>query len=138
MSVFSFIHVSVTTRNEVSLRFFKKRDNCSCLLLRLLQFIYQNLGNSDFLAHSQLYFSIVVILSKFDGPGFLSMSPHFCGITTMIISRYFMLNIPNHSKKFQYSLFKDIFHDNNFSDQSLQFIFHLVFHNGVLVPEQLL
>ena len=97
---FSFIHVSVTTRNEVSSRFFKKRDSCSCLLFRLLQFIYQNLGNSDFLPHPPFYFSIVYILSKFDGPGFLSMSPHFCRITTTIISRYFMLNISNHSKKF--------------------------------------
>ena len=60
----------------------------------------QNLGNSNFLPHPPMYFSFYVILSKFDGPGFLSMSPRFCRITTMIINRNFMLNIPNHSKKF--------------------------------------
>ena len=73
---FLIIHVSVTTRIEVPLRLFKKRDSCSCLLLRLLQFIYQNLGNSDFRPLPPLYFTIAVTLSKFHGPGFLSMSPH--------------------------------------------------------------
>ena len=58
------------------------------------------LGELRFSRTLTIVLSIVVILSKFDGPGFLSMSPHFCRITTMIISRYFMLNIPNHSKKF--------------------------------------